>query len=379
MSEGDDGLLESKALEMDVNQIENKANPLGLEPKREKSGSDTFRKYNYQYHWAFCRMLDEHENGNEFALFMEEHEDVTIADSLDVDKACFEFNQVKETSKKHTITSLTKISKKEKQSLIEKLAKSSCDKTYSDKIIKVNFISTGGYSFDLHKNGFNFEVIKSGQLSKEETKIIAGCIAHIKGSSDFYDKLAFVIPDLPEKGFDHVVEGKISLLISKLAPGLKYDSNSIYGCVIRDLERKGENSFDYEHWEDAIRKKAITSRQLAEVIEQHISRKPDVNLVSELVQILTDEYLLNSIARRKIISGFNRYYAKRVTSRDSLISEVSTDIVKLIEKLSHNYSNAKELEAAVVAELNERTRSFFPSPEDITGAFLYELLEGVKL
>src|SRR5690554_2684655 len=92
-------------------------NPLGLEPKREKSGSDTFRKYNFQYHWAFCRMLDELENGNEFALFIEEHEDVTVADSLDAEKTTFEFNQVKETSKKHTIQSLTKKTKKTSLSL----------------------------------------------------------------------------------------------------------------------------------------------------------------------------------------------------------------------------------------------------------------------
>ena len=364
---------------MDASQIESNANPLGLEPKREKSGSDTFRKYNYQYHWAFCRMLDEHENGNEFALFIEEHEDVTMANSLDVNKALFQFNQVKETSQKHTIHSLTKITKTKPQSLIEKLAKSSCNKSYSDKVSKINFVSTGGYSFDLHKNGFDFEIINSGQLSKEETKTIADSIVHINGTSDFCGKLAFIIPDLPARGFDHVVEGRISSLISKLAPGLKYDSNSIYDCIIRDLNRKGENSFDYEDWDEAIRKKAITSRQLTGVIEQYVSRKPDESLVTELMQILTDEYLLKSLARRKVVSGFNRYYAKRVASRERLVSEVSKDIVNKIEKLAHKYSNAKELELAVTDKLSEQTLSFFPSPEDRTGAFIYELLEGAEL
>lgn len=134
-----------------MSKIEGNVNPLGLEPKREKSGSETFRKYNYQYHWAFCRMLEEYENGNEFALFIEEHEDITMASSLNVDKAVFEFNQIKETSQKHTIHSLTATSKSEPRSLIEKLAVSSCGKAYSDKISKVNFVSSGGYSFDVHK------------------------------------------------------------------------------------------------------------------------------------------------------------------------------------------------------------------------------------
>ncbi len=37
---------------MDADNL-NQANPLGLEPKREKSGSDTFRKYNYGSHGRF--------------------------------------------------------------------------------------------------------------------------------------------------------------------------------------------------------------------------------------------------------------------------------------------------------------------------------------
>jgi hypothetical protein len=358
-----------------------KSNPLGLEPKREKSGSSTFRKYNYQYHWAFCRMLDEHECGNEFALFIEEHEDITLASSLDVKTTSFEFNQVKETSKKHTIHSLTKASKTEPQSIIEKLASSSCGKAYSDKITKINFVSTGGYSFELNKKGFDFEVIKSGQLSNDETKKLVECIAHLEGSSVFCDKLAFIIPDLPEKGFDHVVEGKISALISKMAPGFKYDSNSIYDCVIRDLNRKGENTFDYENWSDAIRKKSITSYQLSEVIELHISRKPDESLVTELVHTLNNEYALGSIARRNIVNGFNRYYVRKVASREKVLSEVSKDISDRIKELvpMHMQSNAKELEVVVIKNLNAKTVSYFQSSEDLTGAFLYELLEGVEL
>ncbi len=362
-----------------MSKIEGNANPLGLEPKREKSGSETFRKYNYQYHWAFCRMLDEYENGNEFALFIEEHEDITMASSLNVDNAVFEFNQIKETSKKHTIHSLTATSKTEPKSLIEKLAVSSCGKAYSGKIARVNFVSSGGYSFDIHTKGFRFDVIRSGQLTKDETEKLMKCIEHVKGSPGFQEKLSFVIPDLPKTHFDHVVEGKISSLISELAPGLKYDSNSIYDCIIRDLNRKGENTFDYENWDAAIRKKAVTSRQLADVIEKHISRKPDENLVTELLQILNNDYALNSIDRRKIVSGFNRYYAKRVSGRDSLANEVSIDIVNHIKRLVCSFSNAKDLEISVVNNLNEKTLSYFLSSEDRTGAFLYELLEGVEL
>lgn len=363
---------------MDVANLK-KANPLGLEPKREKSGSNTFRKYNYQYHWAFCRILDEHEAGNEFALFIEEHEDVTIASSLDVAKTTFELNQVKETAKKHTIHSLTSVPKGESQSLIEKLAMSCCDKSYSHRVSKVNFVSTGGYNFDIHKEGYSFEVIDSGVLSDEEVKRVEDSVSRISGVGNFISKLAFVIPYLPDKGFDLVVEGKISSLISKIAPGFKYDANSIYECVIRDLNRKGENSFDYKNWDDALKRKAITSGQLSDVIAQYISRKPDANIVSEMLQILNDEYSLNTLTRLKVVRGFNRYYTKRISSRELIVKDVSSDLVKCIKNLVNNYSNVRDLEAAVKLDLLEDTLSYFQTQEDITGAFLYELLEGVEI
>ncbi len=363
---------------MVVQAIEKEPNPLGCDPKREKSGSDTFRKYNYQYHWAFCRMLDEHENGREFAIFVEEHEDVTIADSLSPQKAAFEFNQIKETSQKHTIHSLTK-SKKNQQSLLEKLASSSCNKFFTDKISTVNFVSTGGYSFGLHKEGYSFEVIKSGELTADELNKIEECVSKIKGSEGLVSKLAFVVPELPSKGFDLVVEGKISSLISKLAPGMKYDANSIYGCVIRDLNRKGENCYDYKDWPTALKKKAITSKELDAVINLYVSRKPDQNLTTEVVEILKNEYNLKSVARRKIINGFNRYYTKRLSSRDNVIKQVSSSIIHQIAQLSSIHSEAKGLEDDVKKRLTKDILNYFPSPEAFTGAFLYELLEGVDI
>ena len=81
-------------------KTEKAVNPLVAESKREKAGSETLKKYDYQYHWAFCRLLEEHAQGNEYAVFVEEHEDVTVANSLDVDLVNFEFNQVKETKTK---------------------------------------------------------------------------------------------------------------------------------------------------------------------------------------------------------------------------------------------------------------------------------------
>ena len=67
------------------------SNPLAA-AQRETAGAQTFEKYEYQYHWALCRILGAHENYNDYAVFIELHEDVVLATSTDESVARFEFN-----------------------------------------------------------------------------------------------------------------------------------------------------------------------------------------------------------------------------------------------------------------------------------------------
>lgn len=69
-------------------------NPL-YSSQREKSGANTYLKYQYQYNWGLSRVISEHESLNDYAVFIELHEDVVVSDSLDASKARFSFNQVK--------------------------------------------------------------------------------------------------------------------------------------------------------------------------------------------------------------------------------------------------------------------------------------------
>lgn len=87
-------------------------NPLA-EAQRESAGASTFGKYNFQFHWALCEIIERHKNKKEYALLIEHHEDVVIADSLDADEAQFEFYQVKNQKTQYTRASLTKRKKEQ--------------------------------------------------------------------------------------------------------------------------------------------------------------------------------------------------------------------------------------------------------------------------
>jgi len=350
----------------------NNKNPLASEPKREKSGSDTYRKYNYQYHWAFCKMLDEHEKGNSYAIFVEEHEDVTLADSLDVNEARFEFNQVKEVGSKFTINKLKENSKS--SSVLVKMAEGACNKSYSDKIKSVNLVSTGGFNFDLHKNGYNFEVINTGNLTEKEYGELRDHLISEFGNDDLLNCSMFVVPDLPAKGFDLVTKGKISSLINFLSPGSMFNPDIIYSCVIEDLQRKGESTFDYQLWDEALKKKAVTSSQLQEIINQNITRKNDARLQSELITILKDEFGLSSIKRTNIQKEFQRYYEKRVGDRNLFINKRAEKILNTINSVLDDCSDVLELVEKVKESISSEEMDSFNSDDEFIVTVLYEYI-----
>ncbi|QQK64374.1 DUF4297 domain-containing protein [Cobetia sp. cqz5-12] len=349
-------------------------NPLSEAPKKEKSGSQTFSKYNYQYHWAFCRALREYEQNNEFALFIEEHEDVVLANSLNVEEATFEFSQVKEVSYKYTVDRLVKKGAKSPTSVIEKLANNCCGKPYSYKISKVCFVSTGEYSFSLHTNDYRFEEIEYSSLSKEESQKIKNSINSLEEADAFCDKLVFIIPDLPRKGFDEVVIGRISNIISSQSPHYNYNSRSIYDVLIREMNRKGENYFDYSKWADALKNKAITSIQIGDVFHRHVTRAPDDIIADGVKDILEESFQFTALRRTRIRHCFNRYYEKKISNRDPFVASISEEILSFIAVFPGDKDSIALLGDYVYCNLSEASKEFFDTYDDYLAALICEIL-----
>ena len=113
-------------------------NNLLFEPQREKAGSQTFSKYSYQYHWALCRILKEHNGEKEYAVFVELHEDVVLSNSLSVNDAQFEFSQIKTNQTKFTKNNIIKL--KNGSSVLGKLIDSTLNKKYTERIIDINLV-----------------------------------------------------------------------------------------------------------------------------------------------------------------------------------------------------------------------------------------------
>jgi hypothetical protein len=346
-------------------------NPL-LSPQREKSGAQTFQKYSYQYHWALYRLVTEHKANREYAVFIEFHEDVIIADSLSKLKVKFEFNQVKTHQQSFTENNLTKL--KKGSSVLGKLLSSCMGKCYSSRIKEINLISTNGFSIPLKESGLDFEKINISKISDKSSKNIANKLKKEIGRSELPATLNFIVPNLDVKNHQSTIVGEISGMISSLFPSSFFNPDFIYRLLIDELYRKGMNQFDYESWDDSIEKKALTCNTVTKTINEFTRHKDDDKIQLEFGKI-ADEIGLKTIERNALHKSLIRYRNKRIGARSTIHLRTSQQIISLLIANESKCNNKiSELIDIVKNKLPTATARAFCTESDLMAAIICEYL-----
>lgn len=350
-------------------------NPL-FESQREKAGSQTKGKYNYQYHWALYKVLTEHQLRDEYAVFVELHEDVVICDSLDPEKARFELNQIKTTNKNMSHYELTKLKKGVKgSSVLSKLVDNTNKKGYSSKINGLNLISVYPFTLELKQKGVILDKITLEDLSDSQVKKLEKAIENELGQGVTLPKnIQFIISNLSEKNYQNDVIATISSLIEKMHPESYCKPNDIYRLLIDEIDQKGVVEYDFVKWNDLLSKKALTSITINNVINQFINVKNEGQVQSDFHEI-SKELGLTVIGRRKLKSGFERYRLSRLGNGSVLQLETSQEIIKLIRhEVAIGEENINGLIENVTKKLNPKYQDPFSTIENLKGAIICEYI-----
>lgn len=350
-------------------------NPL-FESQREKAGSQTKGKYNYQYHWALYKVLSEHQLRKEYAVFVELHEDVVICDSLNPEKAKFELNQVKTTSKNMSHNELTRLKKGVKgSSVLAKLVDNTNKKGYSSKINSLNLVSVYPFTLELKQKGVILEKITLEDLSDSQVKKLEDAIEKELGKGVALPKnLQFIVSNLSEKNYQNDVIATISSLIEKMHPESYCKPNDIYRLLIDEIDQKGVVEYDFVKWNDLLSKKALTSITINNVINQFINVKDEGQVQSDFHEI-SNELGLTVIGRKKLKSGFERYRLSRLGNNSVLQLETSQEIIKLIRhEVAIGEENINELIENVIKKLNAKYQDPFSTIENLKGAIICEYI-----
>lgn len=364
---------------MDTTKKSPSSNPLAV-AQRETAGAQTFDKYEYQYHWALCRILGAHENADDYVVFIELHEDVVLATSTDESVARFEFNQIKNVSSspwnQKKLTSVPKATaNKVKNSVLGKMLQGVREKPFVDKLNSLDLVATCGFNLPPKQDGLKLSIISIGDLHDDCLKDIQAAIDKELGTYPLPKTLRFITPHLPSSGFQNFTIGQISNLVDLKAPGSKCNASTIYRVLIDDLHRKGAVTFDFTEWNSLVKNKGTTHSDVERVISSYTENKGIEVFLQDFEDIL-GELELKPHKRIQVRRAFERYH-RAVRLERTLIAIGNQQAVK--NAVEHNFEAFEEqgakgfMEQALVS-LPGTTKKNLVDLESTQAAIIYELL-----
>lgn len=353
-------------------------NPL-YAAQREKAGAETFDKYDYQYHWALYKVISEHQELKEYAVFIEFHEDVVIASSLDSTKATFEFNQIKTTGKKYNTYQLVFNRKKIKDglepSVLSKLILSVQEKDFRDRISNINLIATNGFSLECKDKDILLDKITLDDLSENQHTELENAIIEELEITSLPINIQFIVPDLPDKKYEDVVIASIAKLIGAIHPYSQTDCVEIYRILIDELRRKGKVKYDYKRWNDLLKQKALTSNTVSETISAFTALKDETKIEMEFNDICKEIGINLSIQKRELRNAFSRYKQVRISNKSTNQIDIKIHISDLINKhIGDVNSDFNELLKKIIDEIPQNIKQQFHSEIDLKGAIICEYI-----
>ncbi|CAN5130531.1 DUF4297 domain-containing protein [soil metagenome] len=347
-------------------------NPL-FDTQREKAGGDIISRYGYQYHWAIYRALDHSSIGKEYAIFIEMHEDVVIANSLNGAEALFEFNQVKTNAKKFNAASLIKVNKG--SSLLGKLLSNCKDKVFSAKIESINFVSVNGFNFKYKVAGVELKTIGLDDIEQVTVSEISTAIQKELELTPLPTNLYFIVPELSRQQYQDLVIAKITRVIDALFPGSSCRANEIYRLLLDDVLRKGEVTYDITNWDEFLTKKALTSLKVSSAIKQFTDIK-GIDVINGHFHEITRELGFNFIKATKLRKSFGRYMIIRLGNKSTLQLETTKQISNIISDIldTGDCLEISEVISEVKLRLHDRIKKQFSEEVEIDAAVIFEFI-----
>jgi hypothetical protein len=353
-------------------------NPLAS-PQRESAGADSYDRFEYQYHWALCQAFSAYSNAKDFAVFMEYHEDVIIADSLDKAKVKFTFNQVKaNASGSYTTKNLTKRikgKKDDKPSLLGKLCTSVHKKKYLEKVTDLNFVSTIGFNFS-PKNDLKLKSISLSDLNSDDLMMITDSLKKEVNEFDSFPKeiLRFVYSDIPlQSYYEHTIT-RITDSVEVVFPKHLLKPKDIYRVLMDSLRIRGKDTFDYDKWDDVLVNKALTYNDIHNVVTKGISGGGSgVDL--DAAKYIIDDLTVSGLEKGKLLKQVD-LYSLRVLSPSLAMLEAQKNIQKVI--INNRCILEKDITFELLQDLRSQLQknivSLFDSDRLLIAAIIYEII-----
>lgn len=313
---------------------------------REKSGSVSSSRFDYQKDWSLCKLIDTHRSGSDYIVIFDWHEDLLIMDN-EARPNSITFYQIKgKKSGNWTVSSLLSSDKdKDGELLLSILGKLyDCKSKFNIETSSLNFVSNARFNVKLTTGdkSLSKDSICIIELSEDERKEI---VAKIKSEHKLIDDPKFEditflkVVDLSLDDSSGHTKGKITEFLEEIFPGKSFNVPSVYRMLFDEVKRRTSYNKDILTFDDLVSNKGIAKSQFEDIIRatgikidyKEIWRRAEIELQANSVSFQDRKKLGQSLTRLELekMEPNNQILFSLITKVKSIIVEEETNLVGL--------------------------------------------------
>jgi hypothetical protein len=240
---------------------------------RDTSGALSSDRFEYQRNWALCRLLLLHQQGGDYVMTFDHHEDVTILDSEEEPQYIQGFQIKTKSSGNWTIAALAKRHTGKDGMLPSILAKlcDLCDKFPGHvKLLQVvsnaplNAKLAPDAKVDLEKRNIKFIEL----TENEQTKILESLRAEYDPAipPDIKETFEFQISELSLADHSTHTKGKLVEALYALFPNQSFPISAVYRALLGEITSRNNNREAVPTFEDFLTKKSISRSRFTSIL-----------------------------------------------------------------------------------------------------------------
>lgn len=318
---------------------------------REKAGSESYNRFEYQVHWIVYHMINEFTKGSEFYIFCEFHDDMAKTE-YSTEPACADFFQIKTTSqfKEWTFPRLFRTYKKRdggiKHSFLGFIFYNFLN--FHSECSTCHFVSNVGVDEEVRR--WQACIEDNEQLKEKDPVLytkIKGFIRNeydeVENFDEVFDKFVqntfLYNGDLSLDNYEKVVAGEFFEMLRD-TDIFASNSNKILKDIIENVRRKSKQTIEIPISYKSLQEKKGISSQIFSKIKSQVERDSRVDEKNyTLIKEFLTKHNIPEIKVNILISRLKLHYIKELDLSNLLYQDSIESINLLINDLIIKHYN----------------------------------------
>lgn len=349
---------------------------------REKAGSRTAARFDYQIHWALCHLLDLHGKRSDYLLVFDFQDDVAVLDS-EANPSRVAFYQIKTKDPgTWTLQDLMRRKKGKKGPTLSILGKLYDNVLrFPDHTESMHLVSNAKFRVELKNKeikSIDKDVITCAELSDSELRKISAKLREehaLTSDPERQDCLYLHVAELHLTGHVEHAKGQLVDFLENLYPDVEYRITPIYQSLIGEIRRRNKYTGAVNTFDDLLKHKAI-GRKLFEEILSVVGVRENPRVVWDRIEGRLNHEALGIPQIRRIRDRWQRYALERLDYTNVQLRELTAKIKGIVEDVPDSFVNCTSVCAEVLRQLGSARTSPQVYDDDyvwaITLSVLYE-------